>query len=137
MGLFDLLSGKKRLPIIVDESAAAMRPQIEAARKFYSSSAAFDARLASASTAAFLHGFVLLFAAKHGVKAPELLWAATVQTFDQVFGNSLSGSIVASLQATLREGAADKWINEGAGAARYFDTDHLYLLTSFLEGGAS
>ena len=137
MGLFGLLSGKNKLPVIVQESAAGMKPQIEAAREFYSSSAAFEAQLASEGTAAFLHGFVLLFAAKHGVKAPELLWAATVHTFDQVFGNRLSSSIVTSLQRTLREGTADHWINEGAGAARYFDSEQLDLLTAFLKGGAS
>jgi hypothetical protein len=137
MGLFGLFSGKNKLPAIVEESTAAMKPQIEAARKFYSSAAAFDAKLASESTAAFLHGFIFFFASKHGAKSPELLWTATAQTFDQVFGSRLSGSIVMSLQRTLRDGTADHWISEGVGAAKYFDSDRILLLTSFLEGGAS
>jgi len=137
MGLFRLFSEKNNLPVIVEESVVAMKPQIEAARKFYSSAAVFDAKLVSETTAAFLHGFILFFTSKHGTKSPELLWAATVQTFDQVFGSRLSGSIVMSLQSTLRNGTADHWISEGAGAAKYFDSDRIDLLTSFLEGGAS
>jgi hypothetical protein len=137
MGLFGFFSEKNKLSVIVEESAASMKPQIKAAGKFYSSAVAFDAKLRSESTAAFLHGFILFFASKHGVKSPELLWAATVQTFDQVFGSRVSGSIVMSLQRTLRDGTADHWISEGAGAAKYFDSDRIDLLTSFLEGGAS
>lgn len=137
MGLFGIFSGKNKLSAVVSESAAGMKPQIEAARRFYSSAAAFESKLASENTAAFLHGFVLYFASKHGVKAPELLWAATIQSFDKVFGGGLSGAIVMSLQRSLREGTADHWISEGAGAAQYFDSDQLNLLTSFLEGGAS
>lgn len=137
MGLFGILSGKNKLPAVVSDSAAGIKPQIEAALQFYSSAAAFESKLASGNTAAFLHGFVLYFASKHGVKAPEQLWAATVQTFDKVFGGSLSEAIVMSLQRALREGTADHWISEGAGAAKYFDSDRLNLLASFLEGGAS
>lgn len=137
MGLFGIFGGKHKLPAVVDESAAGIKPQIDAARRFYSSAAAFDSKLASENTAAFLHGFVLYFASKHGVKAPDLVWAATVQSFDQVFGGRLSGAIVMSLQRALRNGTADHWISEGAGAAKYFDNERIDLLTSFLEGGAS
>ena len=137
MGLFGLFGGKGKLPEVVAETAGAMRPQIEAARRFYSSSAAFHGQLASEGTAAFLHGFVLFFAVKHGLRAPELIWAATIQTFDRVFGSHLSASIVASLQRALREGTAEHWITERSGAARYFDRERIELLTSFLEGGAS
>lgn len=85
MGILDLFRGKNKLPIVVQESIAAMKPQIDAARTSYSSAAAYEARLVSDSTTMFLHGFILLFAAKHGVSAPEHRWAATVQTFQQVF----------------------------------------------------
>lgn len=137
MGLFGIFRGKNNLPIIVEESTAAIKPQIEAARSHYSSTDAFDATLASISTAAFLHGFVLYFASKHRESSPELLWAAVVQTFDQVFGTRLGGEITLSLQRALRDGTAEHWILEGAEAAKYFDDGGLKLLTSFLEGGSS
>lgn len=137
MALFGFFRSQNKLPIIVQEAAAAMKPQVGLARKFYSSRSAFEAQLASEATSAFLHGFVLLFAAKHGVKKPELLWAATIQSFDQVFGSQLSGLIISALQRTLSDGSAKRWIDEGAGAAREFDKSQLNLLTAFLEGAAS
>lgn len=135
MGLFNW-GEKDRVAAAIRAAVTAMRPQIESARRCYSSTEAFEDRITSGATAAFIYGYVMFFFIRHRVRSPQLVWSGFVTALGDDFGPALAAKSVGALNGARRSGTSERWMEEGRNGARLWCDDHMSLPAAFLEGGA-